>query len=276
MANKQKEVEEQLKKTQELLAEEVNENKEENIDEQSKSHEDDESENDESQTDEEDNDEKSDDEQEEDTQEEEIKSPQEDYKKRYAESTREAQKLYKNNIKVREAIDEADKITIPTEEEMTHEYPEWDVMSDLEKRLATDNFINKKKFDLLHTASQVTKNIEEWNNKVDRYIEDPKTLIEYPELEGKEEEFKLYSTGKEGIGTNFDILVGSFLHNFERNRKPKQKGKMMEQGKGGPKEAIKQKGDKISLSEANKLMRTNYKEYKKYLVAGKIDNSEIE
>jgi len=199
--------------------------------------------------------------------------PQEDYKKRYVESTREAQRLYKNNVKVREAIEEANSIAPPSDEEMTREYPEWDIMSEVEQKLARENLVNKRKFDLLHTASQVTKNIEDWNIKVDQYLDDPKTLIEYPELEGKQDDFKVYSTGKEGIGTNFDILVGAFLHSIERNAAPKKKGKMMEVGTGGPNEKPSAKGDKITLEEANKLMRTDYKEYKKYLLAGRIDTN---
>lgn len=270
MEDKQKEIEEQLQKTQEEL------DKQETEDTAKEDTEDSSAEDSEESNTEDESSEDESTEEEADREESEKKSPQEDYKKRYTESTREAQKLYKNNVKVREAIDEAENIPVPTEEEMAKEYSEWDVMSDLEKRLATDNLVNKRKFDLLHSASQVTKSIEAWNTKVDEYISDPKTMIDYPELEGKEDEFKIYSTGKEGIGTNFDILVGAFLHNLERNRKPKQKGRMMPEGKGGPKDKGSRKDGMISIEEAAQIMKTDYARYKKLLIAKKIDMTSVE
>jgi hypothetical protein len=51
---------------------------------------------------------------------------------------------------------------------------------------------------------------------------------------------------------------------------------MFETGSGGPNERVKPKGDKISLAEARTLMKNDYKKYKEYLVAGKIDTTTLE
>jgi hypothetical protein len=56
-----------------------------------------------------------------------------------------------------------------------------------------------------------------------------------------------------------------------KSTKPKNKGKMFEVGSGGPNSKVKPLSDKISIDEAAKLMRTDYKKYKQLLLAGKIE-----
>lgn len=195
-------------------------------------------------------------------------------KKNYADSTREAQFLYRNNVAVMKAIEDGNNLQPPTDDEMKTVYAEWEDMSETEKRLAREGELNKRKFNLLNEAAQVTKNTQAWNEKVDKFIGDPKTLTTYPELEGKEDDFKIYASAKEGIGAHFDVLVSAFLHDLAKSRKPK-KGKMFESGTGGPKEKPQQKSDKISITEARTLMKTDYKKYVSYLKAGKIDMSQV-
>lgn len=196
-----------------------------------------------------------------------------DYKKKFAESTRESQILSYKNKKIAEAIDTASEMPSPTEEELIGEYPEWDTMTDLEKKLATDNLYNKRRFKLLEGVRKEEKDIEAWNGKVDSFTEDPKTLIDNPELEGKVEEFKNFAMKPSRRGVDFDVLVSSFLYTLDKQarKKPLNKGAMLETGTGGPNERPKPKTDKITTEQAATLMRTNYTLYKKYLVEGKIE-----
>lgn len=198
-----------------------------------------------------------------------------DYKKKYTESKREALVIQSRNKKLSEAVDQASQIDNPTEEEMTVEFPDWDVMNETERRLATDNVINKRRFEAIHKASQEGKDITDWNDKVDKYIDDPKTLIANPSLEGKTDDFKIFASKPTRRGIDFTDLVSAFLYEMEKVTKP-SKGKMFETGSGGPNTSPKPKSDKITLSEARVLMKTDYKKYKEYLTEGKIDLSSLE
>ncbi|KKR30733.1 MAG: hypothetical protein UT62_C0008G0008 [Parcubacteria group bacterium GW2011_GWC1_39_8] len=201
---------------------------------------------------------------------EEEKEP--DYKEKFSESSREAQKIHAKNRKLNEGLSKASEINEATEEEMIEEYPDWDVMSDTEKKLARKNFINDKRFAVVTQATEEAKKIEKWGDDVDTFVEDSKTLVDNPELEGKIEEFKVFANEISNHAIPFKILVSAFLHDIS-TKKVKNKGKMMEVGSGGPNEKLKTKGDKISLDEAAKLMKTDYKKYKELLLSGKIDST---
>lgn len=196
-----------------------------------------------------------------------------DYKKKFVESSRESIVNRAKAQKLTEAINGAGNINSPTEDELAGEYKDWDLMTDTEKLLARDSFINKKRFEVIHAAAQEGKNIEEWITKVDTFIENPATLVDNPQLEGKQEEFKLFATKPTRRGLDFEDLVLAFIGEEARNVKPKAKTQMMEDGTGGPKETPKPKSDKISLEEAKLLMQTDYKKYKQMLTDGKIDMS---
>ncbi len=204
--------------------------------------------------------------------EEEKEEKEPDYKEKFSESSREAQKIHAKNRKLNEGVSKASEINDVTEEELITEYSDWDVMSDTEKKLAKKNLINDKRFAVVTQATEEAKKIEKWGDDVDTFVEDPKTLVDNPELEGKINEFKGFANDLPNHAVPFKILVSAFLHDMS-TRKVKNKGKMMEVGSGGPNEKIKTKGDKISLDEAEKLMRTDYKKYKEYFLAGKIDNT---
>lgn len=200
-------------------------------------------------------------------------SPEVDYKKKFIESTREGQVLYSKNKKVAEVLEKANQIPEPTEDELKKEFTDWELMSDLEKRLAKDNLYNKKRFDVIGEASKEFKDIDAWNENVDKFIDNPENLIKYPELEGKVEEFRNFATKPTRRNVDFEDLVASFSWDLSKKAPKPNKGSQLETGNGGAKEKMKPKSDKISLAEATILMQTNYSKYKELLLAGKIDDS---
>lgn len=189
-----------------------------------------------------------------------------DYRKRYVESTREAQILHAKDRKINEAIEEAKKLNI-TDDDVSKEYPDWELMSDTEKRIARDNLLNKKRFEMLDEVTKEGKNISEWHDKVDQFTEDPKSLIDHPNLEGKIDEFKIFATKSSRRGVDFETLVSAFLYHEEQS-KPKHKGSMIPTSTGGN---AKPTSTKITLEQAAILRDTNYNEYKKQLRAGNIE-----
>ena len=196
-------------------------------------------------------------------------------KKKLTSSAREAQVLHARTKKMDEAVDEAGGIPDPTDEDMKGEYPDWDLMDDVTKKLAKDSRVNKRRFELIHTAAKEGKDIEAWNTKVDEFAIDPKTLNDFPALEGKEEDFKVFAVKPTRRGLDFPDLVSAFLYDVSKSPPTPNRGSMLEKGSGGPNDRIRPRSDKISLAEARVLMKTDYKKYKEYLISGKIDTSTI-
>ena len=202
-------------------------------------------------------------------------APSPDYKKKFIESQREASILNAKNKNINEALEKAKTLPDPTDKEMTSEFPDWEMMSDTEKKLAIDNNKNKKALELLGDVTKESKKIDDWNKKVDVFINDARTLTNNPELEGKITDFKIFALKPTRRNMDFPDLISAFLFDASKNVQ-KNKGKMFERGSGGPNVKEKPKSDKISVSEADRLRQTDYKKYIKYVKAGKIDTSEIE
>ena len=195
-----------------------------------------------------------------------------DYKKKFTESTREAQVLASKNKKVAEAIEKASELPEPTDDELAKEHSaDWETMSDLEKRLAKESLMNRRRFEAINEATRAFKDIDAWTGKVDEYLTDPKTLVTHSELEGREEEFKVFVTKPSRRGVDFDDLVSAFLYEFKKNAPAPKKGKMFEPGSGGPNDKGK-KSDMLSLEEGRALRKSDYNEWKRQNAAGKIQS----
>jgi len=198
-----------------------------------------------------------------------------DFKKKFTESTREAQVLHAKNKKLREVMTTAGKISEPTEEELAKEFTDWDVMSDFEKKMARETMLSTRRFAAIEEANKEFDDIDAWGEKVDGYVADPKTLADNPELDGREDEFKTFATKPSRRGVDFEDLVPAFLFSIEKSAKPKNKGAMFETGTGGPNDKSKAEDGKISVDEARELRETNYKEYRKLTKADKVRLDDI-
>jgi hypothetical protein len=199
-----------------------------------------------------------------------------DYEEKFRNSSRQAQLEGYKNKELNKAIIEASKITDIPEEELIKEIKDWELMTDTEKRLSKDNLINKRKFDLINKASDKFKEVDEWDEKADKFVKDPIVVANNPEIEGKEEDFKAYANNPERRNTPFDVLLSAFLHDVEKIEKPKHKGKMMESGSAGPNTPIKPKSNKIPFNQAMIMKQTNYNDYVKNLKAGNIESVDEE
>ncbi len=202
--------------------------------------------------------------------EDEEKKPEPDWKKKFSDSSREAQKSVAASRKLNQAIDEANELPDPTEEELKVEYSNWDQLDDTNKKIAKDNLINNRRFSLITKGRSEAQKIEKWGAEVDKFIDDPHTLIDNADLEGKVDEFKLFANEETNHNVPLSVLVSSFLYKKSKEAKPKSKGSMFPTGSGGPQDKTKPKTDKISLQEAESLRKTNYNKYKELLTAGKI------
>lgn len=194
-----------------------------------------------------------------------------DYKKKFSESSREAQVQGFKNKEIQTAVDAAAQIPDPSEEDLKVAYPTWEEMTETEQMLAKDNLLNKRRFELVHEATEKFKKVDEWTEQVDTYTGDPKTLIAHPELEGKVEEFKQFVSKPSRRGIDLEDLVLAFGGEQAKIVPVVHKGQMFEQGSSGTL-PDKPKDDKISLEESKILQKSNYKLWKEKLIAGKIRN----
>ena len=198
-----------------------------------------------------------------------------DFKKRYVESTREGQILAAKQREMDKATAEAEGLPMPTDEEMQTEYPDWEDMTATEQKLAKDNLHTKKRFEIMAKAGKEGKDISAWNDKVDAFLVDPKNLTDNPELEGREEEFKIFTTKQSRRGVDFEVLVSAFLYQNRQKKTPDPKKRKMFEDGGTGEEKPKLKDGKISIEESRRLRISNYPKYLEYLRARKIDNSSL-
>jgi hypothetical protein len=212
-------------------------------------------------------------EEEEEEEEEEVEPSKELYKKKFSESSREAQKIAAKNRVINKALIDAEEAPEPTEEDLIKEFPDWDVMSETERGLAKETVISRQWRQTISKAKEQATKIEKWNESVEEFIDDPKTLVDSPELEGKTEEFKTFAIEEANNSVPYKLLVSAFLHD-QQTKQVKQKGKMFENGSGGPNEKPQLKDGMITLEEARRLRESpvegSYQKYKDLLMAGKI------
>jgi len=210
---------------------------------------------------------------EEEEQEQEQAKPSPDYKKKFSESSREAQKVVAKNRKLVQAIDEAGEVEEPTEDELKVEYPDWELLDDTTKKVAKDNLTNTRRFALISQARVEAKKIEKWDEDVVKFLDDPQSFIDYPDIESLKDDFRLFANKETHHNVPFDVLAKSFLYEQSKTAKPKSKGSMFPTGSGGPNDKGAKKDGKISVAESEVLRKTNYEKYKRYLKEGKVDNS---
>lgn len=207
-------------------------------------------------------------------QEEEEQKPDDEYKKKFVASSKEALILRSATKKFEQAVDQAQNLSEPTDIELKQAFQNWDDMTPNEQMLAKETYKSNKRFELIHKATQEGKELEQWSADVDGFITDPKTLIDNPGLEGKADDFKIFALKETHRGVDFSVLVKAFLFDHETG-KPKNKGKMFENGVGGKKEPKAPVSDKISLSQARSIRQTDYEKYKQLLRDGKIDSGSV-
>lgn len=198
------------------------------------------------------------------------------FKKKFVESSREGIVLHSKLNKVTGVIKNAINAPEPTDDEMRVAYPNWDTMDEDMQSLAKDNLKNKRALSGLIDITKESEEIEAWNKKVDVYADDPKTVVVYPELEGKVEDFKIFASKPTRRGVDMETLVSAFLHDATKNLKPKSKGQMFPTGVNGPKTPVKPKSDKLTVEQGIALKESNYKKYRELLVAGKIETPVVE
>lgn len=208
----------------------------------------------------------------------EEKKEEVDYKKKFTESSREAQAIATIKKKQDEELQLAQSIPEPTDEQVRAEVEaqgeDYDSLSVFFKNIAKTNLHNKLKNEaveaILEKQRETKEKIEARKKEVDVYSILPETLKKFPRLEGRQEEFNKYASMPKRLSLDLEDLAKLFL--LDLPEPEKHKGKMFETGNGGKAPEKKKNGGKLSIAEGAALMQKDYALYQQYLMAGKISD----
>ena len=197
-----------------------------------------------------------------------------DYKLKFSESARENQALA-GKLKAEE--ERLGKIINPepvSEEEARQSYPDWDVMTETERKIAIDNISLRK---TVQSALAITSNIaEKFSFSEDFYkvvnAKNSDGSLKYPGLREKQELFREYCEMPTHKGTPLDVLARSFLFEIDETPQPKKDvtpPAKPEMNRGTP-AAQNVTPPTISDEEAETIRKTDPRRYNQLIKEGKI------
>jgi hypothetical protein len=180
-----------------------------------------------------------------------------DYETKFKESTRENQVLQARLDAEAKARRESTKE--PTDSELQAAFPEWEFMSDTEKRSSRLAFNADRTARAIAAEREEEKAKTRWDNDLEA------TISAHPELEGKERQFKEYANKPTHKGAPIETLVKAFLFDSKAPTPAPapDPAPALETGTGGPKTPEKPK--QMSGEELKQLRQTDEKAYKDYI-----------
>lgn len=212
-----------------------------------------------------------DDEEDEDTQPEpSVDEP--DYKEKFGASTRENQVLVGKLADMEARLGEVVKVEPPTESEIKAAYPEWDVMTDVEKRTATETLTLRKKLSsamnlILGVADDLSFN-KKFNEVINAKANDGSMV--FPGLRERQEQFYEYCQKPTHKGASLQTLARAFLFEIKdelpKSRKtPPAKPSLARggSGKSAPSSAPSDAGKTVLSAKDASVLRT--KDPKRYM-----------
>ena len=193
------------------------------------------------------------------------------YKKRYADSTREAQRLARENEQLKIQMTElANKpnivIETPSDTELSQQVPDWDILSPTEQKLMKEQVFLKRKLASLETSQTLTNKQLLWERDFSELTIKP----EFSVLKAKKQEFDHFCS--KNPYTSIDVLARSFLFDESRNLGAKEESvklsrKGLEKGVGGTRTPTH---TGLSDEEISKLADEKPLLYQKMIREGKI------
>lgn len=193
-----------------------------------------------------------------------------DYRQKFVESQREAI-LQNERLKQKDAhINKLTTRDTPTDDEMRSLYPQWDQLDDYNRSVLTDMVETRKRAILAEERANALEESRRFEDSLEDFAQTPPD--EFKDLKGKEAEFKRFAKKKANVGLPLDTLAKAFLFDIKEDITPEHKPVLtpgLENGNGGPRTAPKPK--KLSVEDASKLRKTDYKEYLRLVKAGMIE-----
>lgn len=190
-----------------------------------------------------------------------------DYKTKFAESTRENQ-ILAAQLEQERAKTRRELTNQPTDSEVQAAFPEWEYMSDAEKRSARMAYNADRTARAIATEREAEKADRQWQNDLELYVAGS------PDLEGKAREFKDYAQKPTHRGVPLETLRKAFLYDTPApTPTPTPRTPGLESGTGGPKTPEKPKT--ISAEELQTLRKTDERAYREYITTHDLTNLEL-
>ena len=202
-----------------------------------------------------------------------VEQNQIDYKEKFTESTREASALYFKNQKLNKTIEEASLIGEPTIEELRQFAKEtgadYDELEEFSQNILKRTYINEKRFEKIQNVAKESKQIDDWSESVDSFIEKSIDNGEYPSLNSLGADFKKFAMKESRRGVDLNDLVASFLFSAERSLKQTPKKSVLLSG--GNSSAVPAQSAGLNENQIAILRETNPKEYRRMIKTGQIN-----
>ena len=184
------------------------------------------------------------------------------WKQKFSDSSREAQLLVEADKQRQAAQQELTKE--PTDSDLRTAFPEWDLMSDTEKRLATRTLGAERIAGNAAQTAQALQAERSWNTSIEL------ALTSNTALQGKEQAFRQYASKPQYKNVPMDVLVGAFLQSQGPAPAPVTTPRPgLEPGNGGPR--IPEKPQQISAVDLAALRKSDEKAYMDYVRTHTID-----
>ena len=189
---------------------------------------------------------------------------------RYKAQQSEAQIQKARNDALLAKIEESNNIPEPTQDDLNAQAikmgANWEDLTAFEQAQTKISWKSEQRDRLLGEAVKTTKDIDEWANKVDTFIDGTTDKPEFIKLSGHETEFRRYSMQESHRGTPIETLLAAFLFNLPAP--VKKRGSLFPIGGGGEKNETP--GVITDAETSANLRLTNPKEYRRLLKSGKI------
>lgn len=199
-----------------------------------------------------------------------------DYKEKFANSTRENQKIRQEKQELLEELNDVksqvEKFTsedIPTDDELVEKYPNFNDLQEHEK----DNI--RRTVAANRKMTRVAQTVEGAVGSQERMDEAKEKVDSDDRLAEHQEEFIAYATQDENQGTNLDTLANSFLYQKQESEdtegtKKNRKDPALQTGTA-PMDKQPSGSNTITSEEARQLRKNNPREYEETVVKGNVE-----
>jgi vacuolar-type H+-ATPase subunit I/STV1 len=190
---------------------------------------------------------------------------------RYKESGQEAMILNNRNEKILETIEEAEKLTEVTIEELrVHALSlgeNYDNLDTFSQNLVKEGLLSKKRFEKLTNLVADDKNVKAWVKKVDDFVNDNNIVEQYPALKGHEEDFLKYASKKTHMNADLELLIAGFLFKLPKEETPKDV--LLPRGSGSKNIPVKPAG--LTQDDARAIRKKDPAKYMEMVREGKFN-----
>lgn len=194
------------------------------------------------------------------------------WKKKFQESSREAQIIAEREKEAKAKLEEATKPKEITDDLMKEKYPDWDAYDEGVKSALKNQVKLEQEVTALKKQSSEYHNERKWDGQINSFLDENAETEKYPIKD--REAFRKFVSKPERKGMNLDVLAAAFVYEVgsTTDKPEKKKGSMLEGGSGqGATKKHKSDKKEYTAEDAKVLRENNPREYERLVRSGKLD-----